>query len=167
LVPKPTRVKNIFICSGVVFCASSRITKALFERAPAHEGQRSDFQGLAFKGFVHLIKSHQVVQRVVQRAQIGIDFLVQVAGKKPRRSPASTAGRVRMMRCTALRCSASTAAATAQIGLAGAGGADADGDVVAGDVVQVASLVAAAGFEVGAARRQRWGRRRKTLARRR
>src|SRR5699024_11873136 len=26
--PNPNRVKNIFICSGVVFCASSRITKA-------------------------------------------------------------------------------------------------------------------------------------------
>ena len=27
LDPKPKRVKNIFICSVVVFCASSRITK--------------------------------------------------------------------------------------------------------------------------------------------
>ena len=26
LLPKPRRVRNIFICSGVVFCASSRIT---------------------------------------------------------------------------------------------------------------------------------------------
>jgi hypothetical protein len=26
--PKPIRVRNIFICSLVVFCASSRITKA-------------------------------------------------------------------------------------------------------------------------------------------
>ena len=26
-VPKPMRVRNIFICSGVVFCASSRMTK--------------------------------------------------------------------------------------------------------------------------------------------
>ena len=25
LVPKPIRVRNIFICSGVVFCASSRM----------------------------------------------------------------------------------------------------------------------------------------------
>ena len=27
LLPKPRRVRNIFICSGVVFCASSRMTK--------------------------------------------------------------------------------------------------------------------------------------------
>ena len=29
LEPKPMRVRNIFICSGVVFCASSRMMKAL------------------------------------------------------------------------------------------------------------------------------------------
>jgi hypothetical protein len=28
LLPKPMRVRNIFICSGVVFCASSRMMKA-------------------------------------------------------------------------------------------------------------------------------------------
>jgi hypothetical protein len=28
LEPKPSRVRNIFICSAVVFCASSRITNA-------------------------------------------------------------------------------------------------------------------------------------------
>jgi hypothetical protein len=27
-LPKPMRVKNIFICSGVVFCASSKMMKA-------------------------------------------------------------------------------------------------------------------------------------------
>ena len=27
LEPKPSRVRNIFICSGVVFCASSRMMK--------------------------------------------------------------------------------------------------------------------------------------------
>ena len=32
--PKPSRVRNIFICSGVVFCASSSTTKALFSVRP-------------------------------------------------------------------------------------------------------------------------------------
>ena len=32
--PKPSRVRNIFICSGVVFCASSRITKESFSVRP-------------------------------------------------------------------------------------------------------------------------------------
>ena len=30
LEPKPSRVRNIFICSDVVFCASSRMTNASF-----------------------------------------------------------------------------------------------------------------------------------------
>ncbi len=32
--PKPSRVRNIFICSGVVFCASSSTTNALFSVRP-------------------------------------------------------------------------------------------------------------------------------------
>ena len=28
--PNPSRVRNIFICSGVVFCASSRMMNASF-----------------------------------------------------------------------------------------------------------------------------------------
>ena len=32
--PKPSRVRNIFICSEVVFCASSRMTNASFSVRP-------------------------------------------------------------------------------------------------------------------------------------
>ena len=32
--PKPMRVRNIFICSFVVFCASSRITNESFSERP-------------------------------------------------------------------------------------------------------------------------------------
>ena len=32
--PKPIRVRNIFICSGVVFCASSRMMNAVFSVRP-------------------------------------------------------------------------------------------------------------------------------------
>ena len=32
--PKPMRVRNIFICSGVVFCASSRMMKLVFSVRP-------------------------------------------------------------------------------------------------------------------------------------
>lgn len=44
----------------------------------------------------------------------GSTFCARSPGRKPRRSPASTAGRVSTMRCTALRSSASTAQATAR-----------------------------------------------------
>ena len=32
--PKPSRVRNIFICSGVVFCASSRMMKESLSERP-------------------------------------------------------------------------------------------------------------------------------------
>jgi hypothetical protein len=32
--PKPSLVRNIFICSGLVFCASSRITKESLSERP-------------------------------------------------------------------------------------------------------------------------------------
>ena len=32
--PKPMRVRNIFICSGVVFCASSRMMKESLSERP-------------------------------------------------------------------------------------------------------------------------------------
>ena len=32
--PKPRRVRNIFICSGVVFCASSKMMKLSFRVRP-------------------------------------------------------------------------------------------------------------------------------------
>jgi hypothetical protein len=34
LRPKPSRVRNIFICSAVVFCASSRMTNASLSVRP-------------------------------------------------------------------------------------------------------------------------------------
>ena len=34
LEPKPSRVRNIFICSGVVFCASSRMMNASLRVRP-------------------------------------------------------------------------------------------------------------------------------------
>ena len=34
LEPTPKRVSSIFICSGVVFCASSKITKEWFKVLP-------------------------------------------------------------------------------------------------------------------------------------
>ena len=39
--PNPSRVRNIFICSGVVFCASSRMMNAVVQRPPTHERERA------------------------------------------------------------------------------------------------------------------------------
>ena len=52
--PSPMRVRNIFICMLVVFCASSRMTKAVRQRAPAHEGQRRDLDDAGLEVALHL-----------------------------------------------------------------------------------------------------------------
>ena len=81
---KPSRVTNIFICSEVVFWASSRITNESFSVRPRMKAMgaismmffsryRSTFSGI-----------EHVVKRVIQRAQIGIDFFLQSAGQEPK-----------------------------------------------------------------------------------
>src|SRR5437763_17131669 len=61
-------------------------------------------------------------------------------GRKPSRSPASTAGRVRMMRPTSFSARAATARAI-EVGLAGPGRPDRERDRVAANRVHVALLV--------------------------
>ena len=46
--PAPIRVRNIFICDTVVFCASSRMMKASFSVRPAHVGQGNDLDQVLF-----------------------------------------------------------------------------------------------------------------------
>ena len=45
----PSRVRNIFICSDVVFCASSRMTNASFKVRPRMNADRRDFDDAAFE----------------------------------------------------------------------------------------------------------------------
>ena len=78
----PKRVRNIFICCGVVFCASSRMMKASFERAAAHEGDRRDLDLARRDAALDLLGRQHVVERVVERAEIGIDLLLHVAGQE-------------------------------------------------------------------------------------
>ena len=52
------------------------------ERAPAHIGQGRDFDQAFFQKLGHAVEAHQIVKRIVKRAQIGVDFLRQVAGQK-------------------------------------------------------------------------------------
>ena len=66
----------------VVFCASSRMTKALRQRAPAHEGERRDLDDAGLEVALDLVGRQHVVERVVERAQIGIDLLAHVAGQE-------------------------------------------------------------------------------------
>ena len=80
--PKPRRVRNIFICSDVVFCASSRMTNASFSVRPRMNASGATSIVPRSMQLLHAFEIHHVVERVVQRTQVRIDLLLQIAGQK-------------------------------------------------------------------------------------
>ena len=82
LEPKPMRVRNIFICSGVVFCASSRITNEWLSVRPRMKASGAISMAPRSKSARHLVVAHEVVERVVERAQVRVDLLREVAGQE-------------------------------------------------------------------------------------
>ena len=72
---KPRRVRNIFICSLVVFCASSRITKASFSVRPRMNASGATSMTPRSIRRVGLLEGHHVGERVVERAQVRVDLL--------------------------------------------------------------------------------------------
>ena len=81
--PKPSRVRNIFICSDVVFCASSRITNASFSVRPRMKAIGATSIVPRSTSRVGLLGVHHVVERVVERTQVRIHLLLQIAGQEP------------------------------------------------------------------------------------
>ncbi len=113
-VPKPRRVRNIFICSGVVFCASSSTTnESLRVRPRMYASGATSIVPLAMS-FGTSSGSIISFRASYSGRRYGSILSFRVPGRKPSRSPASTAGRVRMMRLTSLRCRACTALAMAR-----------------------------------------------------
>ena len=78
----PSRVRNIFICIEVVFCASSRITTAFDSVRPRMKASGAISISPACSARSTMRAVHQVVERVVDRPQIGIDLLAHVAGQE-------------------------------------------------------------------------------------
>ena len=103
----------------------------------AHVGERRDLDGLALEHLAHLVEAHQVVERVIERAQIGIDLLRQVPGqeaealarfhRRPGQDDAANQIALEGVHC----------AGHGEIGFAGAGRADAEGDVMFLDLAQI------------------------------
>ena len=57
----PRRVTNIFICSEVVFCASSRMTNESFRVRPAHKGDRRNLDHVLFEIAIDLLRIEHVI----------------------------------------------------------------------------------------------------------
>ena len=92
-----------------------------------------------------LLEAHQVVQRIVQRAQVRIDFLRQVAGQKAQSFSRFYGGTHQYDALNRIALQRIHGRSHGEIGLAGAGRADAERDVVRLNVLQVLNLAAACG----------------------
>ena len=80
--PNPIRVRNIFICSGVVFCASSRMMNASFSVRPRMNASGRDLDGAALHQPRQRVGAGHLEQRVVERAHVRVDLLVERAGQE-------------------------------------------------------------------------------------
>src|SRR5216684_6067562 len=110
---KPRRVRNIFICSLVVFCASSRITNESLSVRPRMNASGATSMMPFSRKRSSLSASSMSYSASYKGRMYGSIFCCSVPGKKLSRYPASTAGRAKMMRFTCLVNSALTAMATA------------------------------------------------------
>ena len=139
--PKPSRVRNIFICSGLVFWASSRITKESLRRAAAHERQRRDLDRAALEVGVDPLGVEHVVERVEQRAQVRVDLRLEVAGQEAEALAGLDRGAGEDDALDLAARERRGGHRDREEGLAGAGRADPEGDRVVADRVDVALLV--------------------------
>ncbi len=123
----------------------------VIQRAAAHEGQWRHFDHAALKEFGDFFETHQVVERVIQRTQIGIDFLRHVAGQKSQAFTSLDRRTHQHQTLDAVAFERIDRAGDGQIGLAGAGRADRKGDVVFLDLLEVFNLARRASVQILAA----------------
>ena len=140
LDPNPMRVRNIFICSGVVFWASSRMMKLCVERAAPHERQRRHLDRAPLEQPLGPLGLDHVVQGVVERPQVGVDLGGEVAGQEAQPLAGLDRGPGEDDAVDLLGLQRLHRHRHRQPRLAGAGGADAEGDHVVADGVDVALL---------------------------
>ena len=129
--PKPTRVSTIFICSVVVFWASSMITNASERVRPRMKAMGATSIWLRSKSRSTFSKLQQVVERVVERPQVGVDLLLQVAGQEAELLPRLDRGPGEDDAAHLAVEQAGDGLGHRQVGLAGSRGADAEDHVVA------------------------------------
>src|ERR1700676_865333 len=122
----------------------------MVERAPSHVGERRDLDGVALEELRRLVEPHQIVQGVVQRPQIGIDFLREVAWKKAEPLAGFDGWPHKYDALDRIALERIDGARDGEVGLAGSSRTDAEGDVVFLNVAQVQNLIRRAPVQIGA-----------------
>ncbi len=153
LEPNPRRVTNIFICSEVVFCASSRITNESFRVRPRMKAMGAISMMFFSRIAVDPLRVQHVIERVVERTQIGIDFFLQSAGKKSQTLAGFDRGTRQNDAVDLLVEQGRNRHGDREIRFAGAGRADAEHHVVIFDGFEIAALVGTLRLDRSAAKR--------------
>ena len=115
--------------------------EGVIQGATAHKGQRRNLNDILLQHLVHLVRLQQIIEGVVERAQIGVHLLLQAAGQKAqllaglhRRTHQDDAAHL-------LGIHRGHRHGDGQVGLAGAGRTHAEGHVVLLDGLDVFALV--------------------------
>ena len=114
------------------------------ERAATHVGERGNFDQAFFHQFGDAVEAHQIVERVVERAQVGVDFLRQIAGQEAEFFTCFDGGADEDDAFDLVFFHGIDGGGDGEIGLAGTGRADAEIDSVLKDAAQVTALVGTA-----------------------
>ena len=125
----PRRVRNIFICPIVEFCASSRMTNASFSVRPRMYASGATSTMSMSKERRMRSAPRRSCNASYSGRRYGSTFSWKSPGRKPRLSPASTAGRTSTIRFFSRRLSAETAAATARYVFSRPRGPDPEHDI--------------------------------------
>ena len=125
--------------------------EGMVQRAPAHVGERRDLDAAALEQLADLLEPHQVVERVVERTQVGVDLLRQVPGQEAEALAGFDRRAHQHDALDRVALEGIHRAGHGEIGLAGAGRADAEGDVVLADLAQVLRLVRGARMQIAPA----------------
>src|SRR5581483_5575801 len=129
--------------------------EGMVERAAAHVRERSELDRPALEQLADTVETEQVVERVVERPQVRIDLLREVARKKPQALARLDRGAHENDALDRVALEGIHGARDREVGLAGPRRADREGDVVLQDVLDVLALARRAAAQVAAAREQR------------
>ena len=119
--------------------------EGIVERAAAHEGQRRNFDDAFFEKTFEFVGFEEVVERVVKRAHVGINFFLQRAGKKSEAFAGFDGGTRENDAIHLLREQRGDGHGHGEIRFASAAGADGENHVVGFESFDVALLVRALG----------------------
>ena len=77
--PIPRRVRNIFICCGVVFCASSRMTTASLSVRPRMKASGAIWMTPVSIRSLRLGGGDEFAESIVERLEVGVELVLHLA----------------------------------------------------------------------------------------